>query len=151
MRKVLDASAFFVDKPIEGELYTTSAIIAELRDQSSRFRFDAMQARGLAILEPGKRSLDQVRRAAEESGDITVISSTDTGLLALAIELEAVVVTDDFAVQNVAHRLGIGTEPLQQRRASPRQWLYRCTGCGRILPHSGVCEFCGASIKRKLK
>lgn len=151
MRKVLDASAFFMDKPIEGELYTTSAVVAELRDQSSRFRFDAMQARGLAVLEPGKPALGRVRRAAEDSGDITVLSPTDTGLLALAIELGAVVVTDDFAVQNVAHLLGIGTEPLQQRRASPRQWLYRCTGCGRILPHSGVCEFCGASIKRKLK
>lgn len=137
--------------PIEGELYSTPGIVAELRDQSSRLRLEAMQARGLSLLEPGKKTLGLVRRAAEESGDVTVISQADTGLLALAVELEAVVVTDDFAVQNVAQRLGIGVEPLQQRRAMPRQWRYRCTGCGRYLPHSGVCEFCGASIKRKLK
>ncbi|WP_245619192.1 NOB1 family endonuclease [Methanogenium cariaci] len=85
---------------------------------------------------------------ARKSGDLTVLSETDTGILALAVELNAAVMTDDFAVQNTAQRLEIPVIPILQRRAKKRTWKYRCTGCGRFWSAPGECQICGAEILR---
>lgn len=91
----------------------------------------------------------KVTAAARKSGDLTVLSETDTGILALAVELNAAVMTDDFAVQNTAQRLEIPViPPILQRRAKKRTWKYRCTGCGRFWSAPGECQICGAEILR---
>ena len=71
--------------------------------------------------------------------------------LALAMDLEAVLYTDDFAIQNVAIALGVRTHPINQRKARRVFWKYRCSGCGKYFDHDGECPVCGAAIKRKLK
>jgi UPF0271 protein len=83
--------------------------------------------------------------------DSGVISDTDRELLALALDLEAVLYTDDFAIQNVATALGVQTHPITQRKAKRVFWKYRCSGCGKYYDHDGECPVCGAAIKRKLK
>jgi UPF0271 protein len=80
-----------------------------------------------------------------------VLSPADRDILALALELGAVLITDDFAVQNVAHRLGIATRSIRQRPARAIRWRYRCSGCGRYWQEPGDCPVCGAQIKRKIK
>jgi len=89
--------------------------------------------------------------AAGATKDVTVISGTDRDLLALALDLEATLYTDDFAIQNVALVLGVKTLSLLQRKARRVHWKYRCSGCGRYAEHDGECPVCGAAIKRKLK
>jgi len=68
MRLVLDATAFFLDIPLEGELYTTPSVVAELADLASKCRFEALLARGLRVQEPGRERREEVEKAASASG-----------------------------------------------------------------------------------
>jgi UPF0271 protein len=151
MKAVLDASVFFSDIPLEGELFTTPSVCDELVDIRAKGNFEKLCTAGLTVVSPARESLQAVDRAAEKSRDSGVISGTDRDLLALAKELGAVLYTDDFAIQNVAGVLGVETHPILQRKARPVRWKYRCTGCGRYYSHDGDCPVCGAAIKRKLK
>ncbi|WFN33895.1 nucleotide-binding protein [Methanogenium sp. S4BF] len=147
-RVVLDASVFFADLPVEGEFYTTPAVLTEIKTQSARMRLALLEEQGLRVHAPGPAALAKVSEAARRSGDLSVLSETDAGILALAAELGAAVMTDDFAVQNTAQRLEIPVIPILQRRAAKRKWKYRCTGCGRFWSGPGECEVCGAEIRR---
>lgn len=151
MKAVLDTSFFFYDIPLEGELYTTHSVCNELIDIRSKGRFEKFCALGLQIASPREECIWKVADAASKSGDTGVISETDRDLLALALELGAVLYTDDFAIQNVAARLGVKIEPMHQRKARKITWRYRCSGCGRYSDHAGECMVCGSEIKRKLK
>jgi len=151
MKAVLDASVFFSEIPLEGELYTTPSVCDELLDIRAKGNFEKFCAGGLMVRSPGPESRERVKNAAKISRDAGVISDTDEDLLALALELDAILYTDDFAIQNVAGVLKLGTHPILQRKARQVRWKYRCSGCGRYYGHDGECLVCGAAIKRKLK
>lgn len=151
MKAVLDTSFFFYDLPLEGDLFTTHSVCDELIDIRSKGRFEKFCALGLQVASPQKEYIRRVTEAASKSGDTGVISDTDRDLLALALELDAVLYTDDFAIQNVATRLDVRIEPMHQRKAKKIIWRYRCSGCGRYSDHAGECLICGSEIKRKLK
>jgi len=151
MTLVLDASVFFSEMPVEEGAYTTPSVVGELGDLHAKCRFEALAAAGLSVREPREEDLARVEAAAVRTGDAGVLSATDRDILALALELSAVLVTDDFAVQNVAHRLGVETRSIRQRPARAIRWRYRCSGCGRYWREPGECRVCGAPIKRKFK
>ena len=151
MKKVLDAGVFFSEIALDGELFTTPSVCDELVDIRSRGNFERWCAAGLMVVSPEPQDRERVLAAAAVSRDKGVISGTDADLLALALGLDALLYTDDFAIQNVALVLGVRTEPILQRRAKRVHWKYRCSGCGRYYNHDGECEVCGAAIKRKLK
>lgn len=151
MKAVLDASVFFSELSLQGELFTTPSVCDELLDIRAKGNFEKLSACGLTVRSPGRESRQEVDRAAEKSRDAGVISETDRDLLALARELGAPLYTDDFAIQNVAAVLGVETRPILQRKARQVRWKYRCAGCGRYYSHDGECPVCGAAIKRKLK
>ncbi|GAB7014960.1 NOB1 family endonuclease [Methanogenium cariaci] len=147
-RVVLDASVFFTRFPVTGECYTTPDVVNEVKTEAARMRLALLEEQGLRVHAPGPVAWAKVTAAARKSGDLTVLSETDTGILALAVELNAAVMTDDFAVQNTAQRLEIPVIPILQRRAKKRTWKYRCTGCGRFWSAPGECQICGAEILR---
>jgi len=151
MKYVLDSTVFFTAYPVCGECFTSPSVVAELRDLKSKCRYDILEGAGLKVCEPDVGDLNRVRAAAEKSGDRGVISATDCDVLALALGLSAAILTDDFAIQNVAAALGIAVQPIQQRAAKQIAWKYRCSGCGRYFKTGGECPVCGAIIKRKLK
>jgi UPF0271 protein len=92
-----------------------------------------------------------VQETSSRVGDAVVLSRADIEVLALALDLCATIYSDDFAVHNVAHELGIATHPIQQRRAKKRVWKFRCTGCRQFYRASGECPVCGSPIKRTIK
>jgi UPF0271 protein len=151
MRAVIDTSLFFIEFPIPGEMYTPPSVIDELVDLRSKCRYETLLASGLLVVPPTKESSGRVSDAAEKTGDADRISDTDRDILALALDLSATIYTDDFAVHNVAHELGIATQPIQQRRAKKRAWKFCCTGCRRFYRASGECPVCGSPIKRTIK
>jgi UPF0271 protein len=151
MKAVLDASVFFSEFSVSGEAFTTPSVCDELVDIRSKGNFEKWCALGLQVVSPEPEDLRRVADAAATSRDKSVISATDADLLALALGLDAVLYTDDFAIQNVALVLGVKTSPIQQRKARRVHWKYRCSGCGRYFDHDGECAICGAAIKRKLK
>jgi UPF0271 protein len=151
MKTILDASFFFSDCPITEEAYTTPSVLNELIDIRSKGTYEKFSAEGLKVVSPSEESREQVLKAAQKTRDISIISDTDCDILALALDLDAVLRTDDFAVQNVAGVLGVQTVPIIQRKAKHIRWKYRCSGCGRYSDHDGECRICGSIIKRKLK
>jgi UPF0271 protein len=151
MKRILDASFFFADYRPPGELFTTPSVIDELVDLQAKCRYENFLSQGLTVRVPAPRYLAAVSLAAQKTGDSDVLSAADRDLLALALELGGSLLTDDFAVQNVAQALGITVVPLRERRAAAIRWKFRCTGCGRYYQGGGECPVCGAIIKRRLK
>ena len=153
MTVVLDASAFFAAGEAilagfgpEDRLLTAPAVLDEVRDAAARCRLELLLERGLAVLAPSGAALRSVADGAVASGDADRLSATDRDLLALALEHGATLVTDDFALQNAALRLGVACRPIAQRRAAPRRRGYRCAGCGRFGDGPGECPVCGAAV-----
>jgi UPF0271 protein len=151
MKSVLDTSAFFTAGSFSGELFTTSLVISELRDLSSRARFDLLREAGLQVMDPDRESVIRVRESARKRGEAGSLSPADIEVLALALQLHACIMSDDYALQNVARSLNITVVPIIQKGARNIRWKYRCTGCGRYYGEPGECRICGATIQRKLK
>jgi UPF0271 protein len=151
MRYAVDASFFFSGLVLDGEIATTPSVVDEVSDVRSRCRLEALLATGLSVLSPTRVSLERVSEAARGTGDLARLSPADIDLLALSLDLGATVVTDDYAVQNVALSLGLGVSGILQRKARARRWKFRCPGCNRRYPSEGTCPECGSPLKRSLK
>jgi len=151
MRSVLDSSAFFSAAAFEGKLYTTPSVISELRDLASKARADLLCEAGLKVTDPDRESLSRVRETAVAKGEAEALSPADIEVLALALQLQARIMSDDYALQNVAQALGLEVIPIQQKGARHIRWTFRCSGCGRYYKKTGECLVCGALIQRKLK
>jgi UPF0271 protein len=151
MRIVLDASAFFSELKFEGELYTSWSVVSELKDISSKIRYDLLKDAGLEVLDPGSAALARAREASTDSGEQESLSRTDIDLLALGFQLDAAIATEDYALQNAARHMGVEIVPLRQKKGSEIRWKYRCTGCGKYYKGPGNCIVCGAPVKRRIK
>ena len=149
MRRVLDASALLSGASFDGELYATPEAVAEVRRLGSTPQLDAVLATKVRVLTPAKESIDEIDAIARETGDIARLSPADRGLLALASQLEATVLTDDYSIQNVAARLEIPYERVLERGIREVvQWRYRCTGCGRFFDEpTKECPVCGSRVR----
>ena len=149
--RVLDASAFIGDYHTDDDTATIPSVREELEDDASGYRFDALEGSGMRIHVPDEETVERVDRAAGTTGDATELSRTDTRLLAAALELDAALVTDDYAMQNTADALEIDIETVSQDGIDERRdWTYQCQGCGREYDdHRERCGVCGADLARK--
>jgi UPF0271 protein len=147
---VLDASAFIQDYHVEHPAATVPAVRDELDDES-RYRYEAEVGSGLRIHTPSDDSMQRVQRAADRTGDRDALSETDARLLAAALELEGTVVSDDYAIQNVAGELDLPVETIAREGIEEeRNWDYQCAGCGRTFDeHHERCPICGSDLSRK--
>lgn len=150
---VLDSSFFFLDIPVEAESYAVPQSVAdEMKDIRAKSKFDTYLERGMKICEPSQESLAKTVEAAKKSGDFGVISKTDTDAGALALELGAVLVTDDYALSNTAMTLGLTVVQIQMRKAKKRQWKYQCRGCMKVFTEkTDICDVCGSEVIRVSK
>jgi UPF0271 protein len=148
---VLDTSAFIYEMRPEGDLETVPAVYAEVKDDRSRLKLELME--GLRVIEPGEQYVGRASAAARETGDDRRLSRADGDLIALALEekdagKDVVILSDDYAVQNVARRLGIPFQSLRQKKSRFEiVWEKRCTGCGRRYAAGEVCEVCGSPLR----
>lgn len=147
---VLDASAFIHEYHTDEPTVSIPEVREELEDETA-YRFDAREGSGMRIHIPDPASIDRIRRAAREGGDHDELSETDVRLLATAFELEGTVVTDDYAVQNVASLLDIAVESIAQEGIEEtRRWIFQCQGCGREFEEDrDRCPICGTDLARK--
>jgi len=158
---VLDTTAFIARwllyTPGAARAYTTSLVVEEVRDQASREGLEL--ALGLGRLEVRDPSLEALKRAAREAaraGLHTSLSRTDLSVAALALELHqqghrVVVVTDDYALQNLVARLGLEYRPLRTRGITRvESYRVQCPACGYTPRRSGerVCPVCGTPLRR---
>jgi UPF0271 protein len=148
--RVLDASAFVHDYTTEDQTASVPEVAEELTGETA-YQFDALTGAGMRVHVPADEAVVRVRRAAGDTGDDGVLSRTDRRLLAAALELDAVLVTDDYAVQNVAEKLDLETEVIARDGiAERRDWRFQCQGCGREFDDDeGRCPICGSELTRK--
>jgi RNA-binding protein NOB1 len=69
------------------ELYTTPAILSEIRDEATRSRVQTTLVPFLKIRNPSPASYDAVIAFSKKTGDFGVLSRQDLGILALAYEV----------------------------------------------------------------
>jgi UPF0271 protein len=105
-----------------------------------------------------KDALEQAKAAAKVTGDLPRLSDVDLDVLALALEAQAVLITDDYRLQNTYQHAGGSVESVANA-PSKQVWIWeqRCTGCGASSAVSGDakrskkgqlgdCEVCGSPV-----
>ena len=157
---ILDSSAFIQGlDPQNDAAYTVPLVVGELRDGFIVARLRSMETTGrLKIVEPKERYLGVVEDESLRIGESHALSATDKQVLALGLqlsddEMEPVIVSDDYSVQNMADTLGLRHRGL----ATPgikRQfmWTLYCPGCRKeyVEPQpDDVCLICGTELKRR--
>ena len=147
---VLDSSAFINEYTTSERIATIPLVREELEDEAG-YRFDALEGSGMRIHIPDPETVERIERAARETGDEATLSRTDVRLLATAFELDATLVTDDYAMQNVAEKLDIDVDVIAQEGIDERRnWQFQCQGCGRTFDENRErCEICGSDLERK--
>ena len=114
--RVLDSSAFYAGIPFSSSepSVTTSHVYNEIKHIKKDH--DAVQilieTRRLKISDPEHRFIITVNNAAKKSGDLPNLSQEDISIIALSLQLNAELITDDFAVSNVAKNLSIKVIPV---------------------------------------
>ena len=152
---ILDASAFYAGVPFGSpDTYqTTPDVYDEVdhikgRQNAVRALVDAGK---LAVVSPDPPSVERARRAAQDTGDLNDLSTQDISVLALAIHTGMPVVTDDYALSNVARNLGIGVFPVMTGGIrTVGAWVYRCPACKVVRRPARSCPVCGTPLKRRL-
>ncbi len=150
---VLDSCAFlggFASDYSGFPVATVFEVLDEVRDPKAVIVLDSMRQFGMAIIEPSKKAIERVEAEVKKTRDR--LSATDKKLVALALDyksrgLEPVIVTDDYGVQNLASRFGIGFEARGTggiKRVF--EWKRYCPACGHE-GESEECEVCGSPTR----
>ena len=152
--RVLDSSAFYAGIPFGSNepSYTTSLVYDEIKHiKKNHDAVDILIETGrLTISNPESEFIKIVRNTANESGDLHELSVEDISIIALSLKLNAELITDDFAVSNVAKNLNIQVFPVMTDGIKNIvSWTYYCPGCGNNFSESIICPKCGNKLRRK--
>jgi UPF0271 protein len=147
---VLDSSAFIHEYHTDESIASIPLVREELEDESA-YRFDALEGSGMHMHIPDEGTIERIERAARETGDFEELSRTDIRLVAATFELDGRLVTDDYAMQNVAEKLEVDVEVIAREGIEEqRSWTYQCQGCGREFDENhDRCPICGSELSRK--
>jgi UPF0271 protein len=147
---VLDSSAFINEYHTDEQIASIPDVQSELEDEAA-YRFDALEGSGMHLHIPEENTVERIERAAGETGDRDELSETDIRLVATAFELDGRLVTDDYAMQNVAEKLEVAVEVIARDGITEqREWLFQCAGCGREFDENhDRCPVCGSELSRK--
>ncbi len=154
MLYILDTSAILSGIFFDGEMATSPKVIDEIKPGGHSWRLlEYMKGKGLKIMKPSEEALKKVRRAADATGDMASLSEADIEILALAYFLKGTLLTDDYAIQNVAREMGIEYRPILEEGIKEKfYWVYRCKSCGRIFEkYYEICPICGGKVGRVRK
>lgn len=156
---VIDTSAILSGKPISianASLVTTPGVSDEFSPGGRDFRtFELLKETGLTIHMPSQAALNVVRTIAQQSGDDRRLSIADIEVVALALDInkehykEAIILSDDYSIQNVASILHIKFEGFMHKEITKKfKWVSRCPGCGKQFNEiTKICPICGTSTK----
>ncbi|MCV0401788.1 MAG: nucleotide-binding protein [Nitrosopumilus sp.] len=153
--RILDASAFYAGVPFRSsdDCYTTSSVYDEIKHIKKNH--DALgtllETNRLKIREPDLESTKNAIKAAKETGDFPQLSKQDISIIALCIEMNGQIISDDFAISNVARNLGLEISPIMTKGIEDvGKWIHYCPGCRTNHITGKECPMCGTPLKRKL-
>jgi len=153
--RILDASPFYAGVPFSSseDCYTTSLVYEEIKHIKKNH--DALgtllETNRLKIREPDPESTKNAIKASKNTGDFPQLSKQDISIIALCIELNGEIISDDYAISNVSKNLGLKISSIMTKGIEDvGMWIHYCPGC-RINQTSGKeCSMCGTPLKRKL-
>lgn len=144
---ILDSSALFSMEDLPEEHACPPGVVDELRRYDDK-RLDRWGDL-LRTSECTSDSVSKVRDVAKKSGDLGRLSDVDISVIALALDLNGIILTDDYSIQNVSKIMGIqykavGTDGIRK----VEKWNYRCNGCGKWYKEElKECPICGHSMR----
>ena len=142
---ILDAGAIINDPLFsfskEFDYILPSSVFSELKDLISRLMADnALKNKILSIKNPSQESVEKAKQCAKKLN--TELSGQDMDVLALAIETNAKVITDDYSLQNVLSSLKIPFKGIMHKEIKKHFVLKKkCPDCGTYLKN-GNCRNC---------
>lgn len=150
--KILDASAVMRSNHDyrDGNFIISSNVKNEVLDENAVLGLEtAINSGYVKVMDANLKYLEIAREAAKVSGDLPVMSDEDIEVLALGIEYCADIASDDYAIQNVAQKLGINCEKTTQTGIKKNiKWVWKCSGCRKKQHSNGVCDICGHEKRR---
>ncbi len=161
MERVLDTAALLHWPParLAGGICASSQR-SEL-ERLSPARTMLVEAADIQWRDVSPSAIEQAKNCASASGDLARLSDVDVDVLALALEVEAILVTDDYRLQNTYRHAGGSIETVVNA-PSKQVWIWelRCIGCGDTSPlpadvprskkgPAGECSACGSPMEVK--
>lgn len=146
---VLDSSGV-----IEGELdseeeyITVPEVLDELKSSDAVFSISLVQ---VSVFSPKKEYVEKVIEVAKKSGDISRLSKTDVACIALALQKQVTLLTNDFSMQNVAIILGVVIKSPRDKITHIFQWKHLCENCAKPGDPGHPCAVCGGRIRTRRK
>jgi UPF0271 protein len=149
VKVVLDTSALFAMESIPGdyESYTTPGVVDELKKYNdTRWMFWEHK---VTVTDPSPHARKAIVQASQVTGDSKRLSPVDLELLALAKDLDATILTDDYSIQNTAKFLGMKYKAVGMRAIKQYvKWNYKCLGCGKVFDKEMPdCPICGSKLR----
>jgi UPF0271 protein len=153
--RILDASAFYAGVPFRSseDCYTTSLVYDEIKHIKKNH--DAigtlLETKRLKIREPNSESTKNAIKASKDTGDFQQLSKQDISIIALCMEMKGQIISDDFAISNVAKNVGLEILPIMTKGIKDvGKWVHYCPGCRTNHANGKECPICGTPLKRKL-
>ena len=152
--RVLDATSFYAGIPFSSQeqSFTTPLVFEEIKHIKKSH--DAVQALidldRLKIIEPEQENTNFVLEKAKNTGDLSDLSKEDVSVLALCVQLNGELVTDDYTVSNVAKHLNLKVIPIMTKGISKvLDSVYLCPACNKVFERILNCPICGSKLKKK--
>jgi len=152
--RVLDSSASYAGIPFSSNepSYITTLIYNEI--EHIKKDHDAVriliETKRLTVCDTEHRFVIIANDAAKKSGDFPNLSDGDVSSMALSLQLKGELVTDDFAISNVAKNLNIKVIPVMTNGIKNVViWEYYCPACKTNFSNVAECPRCGNRLKRK--
>jgi len=149
---VLDSSALFAMEQLpEEESCCPPGVIDEL----TKYKDHRLDLWGdmLRVSDCSPEALAKVEEAARRTGDAGRLSPVDFTVLALAIDVNGTILSDDYSIQNTARVLGIPCRGVGQTGIRKvEKWNYQCTGCRKWYKEKmDECPVCGSPMRAHRK
>ena len=149
---ILDSSALFsMENLPEEECICPPGVIDELR----KYKDPRLDLWGdmLRTSDCTQTSLKKVDDEAKKGGDLGRLSPVDMTVIALGLDLQGTVYSDDFSIQNVCARMGIDYKAIGTKGIKKiERWNYQCIGCKKWYKEKmDECPICGSPMRSHRK
>ena len=151
---VLDATAFYAGIPFRSpdSYYVTTLVYDEVKHIKKNHNAleILLDSKRLIIQDPDNEYEKKVIGVARKTGDLNSLSKEDISSISLSLELSTKLISDDFAVSNVAKQLDIEIIPLMTKGIKTiGKWIHYCPSCGTSSSKE-ICQNCGNKLRKKL-
>lgn len=151
--KILDATSFYAGIPFSSQeiSFTTPLIFEEIKHikKEQGVLSTLIESKRLQVIEPEPKFVEMVKQKAKETGDFHNLSKEDISVIALCCQVSGELVTDDYAVSNVAKHLSLTVLPLMTKGIVKKNWVYFCSGCEESFSRTSYCPTCGNKMRRR--